>query len=657
MRQKSVHASGVIIAPEPVQNLMPVIRVGKSGEDQLVTAYGPKDVEYVGLPKLDILGVAKMAVIEECLRLIKERHGLDLTWDHLPEDEAVYKAIYWTGQTSAVFQGTEGIADLCQKCKPTSIEELSNLIALYRPGCLDAPAPVDRYKNMVDYYVAVKQGQSKPVYIHPDMAEVFGLTEGVPLFQEQTLKAFRDWAGYTYETAEAVRRGISKKDKKLIDEHCGNLKKSLVDRGWSESQAKMMEDVVVASARYSFNACVSGDEVIARPNKSPIAKGVMTIRDMYLAKTDKAWAKKNGREQVGKKYRLFGYGKSLSRCPDGRVRPNEIVDIRAQGVKPILLIECANGATCRVTENHKIPTLRGELRADELIVGDGLYFKGDYEQNESPDYTFKQGMGTNNPQKGQHGFQKKDSPQSKMFEAERVRRMISHSYCDRCSCEVFSDKKPRGELHHIDLDRSNNASYNLELLCASCHKKVHYIGGRTRRGEKGYPTITSPIVRIESTGEVVDVYDVEMKAPAHNFALANGMIICNSHSTSYANVSYRTAFLKHFYPIEYWCAELTVETLKGTNEEKLQQYGNELRHMIAQPDVTKSHATHWVINGNKLVAPMLALKGAGEVFCANLLRLVQADSLESLNLGAKKPKGAAKRQKSVEAEVLFDEYD
>ena len=155
----------------------------------------------------------------------------------------------------------------------------------------------------------------------------------------------------------------------------------------------------------------------------------------------------------------------------------------------------------------------------------------------------------------------------------------------------------------------------------------------------------------------MDVYDVEMKAPAHNFALANGMIICNSHSTSYANVSYRTAFLKHFYPIEYWCAELTVETLKGTNEEKLQQYGNELRHMIAQPDVTKSHATHWVINGNKLVAPMLALKGAGEVFCANLLRLVQADSLESLNLGAKKPKGAAKRQKSVEAEVLFDEYD
>lgn len=384
MRQKSIHASGVIVAPEPVQNIMPVIRVGKKGEDQLATAYGPKDVEYVGLPKLDILGVAKMAVIEECFRLINERHGVDLKWGHLPHSDDVYKSVYWTGQTSAIFQGTEGIAALCQKCHPTTIEELSNLIALYRPSCLDAPSPLPQYKNMVDYYVGVKKGEVKAEYIHPDLEPIFGVTAGVPLFQEQGLRSFRDLADYTYETAEAVRRGISKKDKRLIDEHCGVLNQKLLARGWTTEQSNKFIEVIQAAARYSFN---------------------------------------------------------------------------------------------------------------------------------------------------------------------------------------------------------------------------------------------------------------------------------NSHSTSYAIVSYHTAFLKHFYPLEYWCAELTVETIKGTNEDKLQQYGNELRHMIVQPDVLRSHATHWQIDGDKLVTPLLAIKGAGAVFVESLLRIVNAESVEAMGLLPKELKPKGKAAKKADKDDLFDEYD
>jgi len=151
-----------------------------------------------------------------------------------------------------------------------------------------------------------------------------------------------------------------------------------------------------------------------------------------------------------------------------------------------------------------------------------------------------------------------------------------------------------------------------------------------------------------------------MTAPAHNFALANGMIICNSHSTSYAIVSYHTAYLKHFYPLEYWCAELTVETLKGTNEDKLQQYGNELRHMIVQPDVLKSHATHWKIDGDKLVTPLLAIKGTGAVFVESLLKIIHAESVESMGLLPKPPKVTKpKGKKGVKADKdeLFDAYD
>lgn len=385
MRQKSIHASGVIVAPEPVQNIMPVIRVGKKGEDQLVTAYGPKDVEYVGLPKFDILGVAKMAVIEECFRLINERHGVSLEWGKLPHSDDVYKSVYWTGQTSAIFQGTDGIAALCQKCHPTTIEELSNLIALYRPSCLDAPSPLPQYKNMVDYYVGVKKGEVKAEYIHPELESIYGSTAGVPLFQEQQLKLFRDFADYTYETAEGVRRSISKKDQRALAEHGGALQKKLVERGWTAEQAKTMLDVVVASAFYGFNC---------------------------------------------------------------------------------------------------------------------------------------------------------------------------------------------------------------------------------------------------------------------------------SHSTSYAIVSYHTAFLKHFYPLEYWCAELTVETIKGTNEDKLQQYGVELRQVIVQPDVLHSDAVNWKISGDKLVAPLLAIKGTGDVFVHHLLRVIHAESVEAMGLLKKEPKSSKTvAKKRGTQEDLFDEYD
>jgi DNA polymerase III alpha subunit len=583
MRQKSVHASGVVITPEPAQNYMPVIRVGKKGEDQLVTAYGPKDVEYIGIPKLDILGVAKMAVIEEAFRLIKERNKVDLKWGHLPHSDDVYKNVYWNGNTSAVFQGTEGITDLCQKCKPTSIEELSNLIALYRPGCLDAPSPLPQYKNMVDYYVGVKKGETKPSYIHPEMESVFGSTEGVPLFQEQALQSFRDWGKYTFETAEVVRRGISKKDKNIIDEHCGNLKKSLIERGWLPEQAGKMVEVIQASSRYSFNACVSGDEVIYRTSKSSLAKGVVTIRDMYLTMNDLEWAKQHNKMPLRSKYRGQGYGKSVSLFDNGRVLPNQIVDIRLQGTQPVLTIVCDNGKRCTVTHNHKIPTTRGVVRADELIMGDLLFFVGPHEKTNGKTYDYKVGMGTNLPKKGQH--------------------------------------------------------------CAN---------GRVKRGERGVSTLTSKVVEIVDTNETVDVYDVEMAAPAHNFALANGMIICNSHSTSYGIVSYHTAYLKHFYPLEYWCAELTVETIKGTNEDKLQQYGSELREMIEQPDIFKSDPLVWKINGNKLVAPLLSTKGVGDTFVEHLSAFVRADSLGDLELSEK---GNKVKKEKVEKEEVFDEYD
>jgi DNA polymerase-3 subunit alpha len=253
IRQKSAHPCGMLISSIPVHHFLPVFRVGgKAGT--LCTGYNPKDVEYVGGLKVDILGVTKMHTIQKAFELIEQRHGVSFEWGELPHDLDVYKTVYWKGDTEGTFQTqTQGITKLCEDTKPESIGDIANLVAAYRPAVIDAPSPVEGYKNMLDYYVAVKQGKQKPHYIHPELEPIFGNTAGAPLLQEQMLRSYRDLAGYTYETAEVVRRGISKKDAQTLAEHGRILVNKLVERGWKESQALDFFHVLQASARYSFN--------------------------------------------------------------------------------------------------------------------------------------------------------------------------------------------------------------------------------------------------------------------------------------------------------------------------------------------------------------------------------------------------------------------
>jgi DNA polymerase-3 subunit alpha len=120
-----------------------------------------------------------------------------------------------------------------------------------------------------------------------------------------------------------------------------------------------------------------------------------------------------------------------------------------------------------------------------------------------------------------------------------------------------------------------------------------------------------------------------MKAPFHNFLTEGGVVTCNSHSTSYAIVGYNTAYLKYHYPLEYWCAELSVES---ENEEKIRHYAAVLSHLIQQPDITKSHFKDWIIEDGKLVAPLVTIKGCGLAISETLWKTVRAESLEDLGL-------------------------
>jgi DNA polymerase III subunit alpha len=256
IRQKGSHASGVAILPEAAQNIMPLYRVGGFKEGQLVTGFGPKDCENLGVMKVDILGVKKMAVIAKCFQLIKEKTGETLIWEEFKHEPDVYTKVIHVGRTEGLFQlQTPGLTNLCKKSKPNSIVELSNLIALYRPGCLDWDMSDCGFEgNAVSYYVECAAGNFKPFYIHPDLEPILNKSFGVCLMQEQTLRIFRDIGGFTYETAETVRRAIGKKDAKALEEAFHQLEQKCLERGWSEPNVKSLRNMIMASSKYSFNA-------------------------------------------------------------------------------------------------------------------------------------------------------------------------------------------------------------------------------------------------------------------------------------------------------------------------------------------------------------------------------------------------------------------
>jgi DNA polymerase-3 subunit alpha len=267
MRQKSSHPCGLIVTPTESKYWLPVCRVGgKNGA--LVTAWCPKDLEWYKAVKFDVLGVKKMQTIKKTFELIKQRHGIDLKWGEFDHNDQVFENIYHTGKTDATFQtNTSGIRSLCVRTKPKNIVDISNLIALYRPSTIDwqmhlqpsEERPSGFHGNAMEFYVQCSAGNQRPYYIHPSLEPIFGSTFGVPLFQEQILKLAREVGGYSFEEAENLRRGIGKKDKKLINEILDDMEKRIVakDSSWTENQLHELREMVIASERYGFNCAHS----------------------------------------------------------------------------------------------------------------------------------------------------------------------------------------------------------------------------------------------------------------------------------------------------------------------------------------------------------------------------------------------------------------
>ncbi|HTY57853.1 MAG TPA: DNA polymerase III subunit alpha, partial [Bacteroidota bacterium] len=240
-RNAGMHAAGVVIAPGNISDFVPLYRTPQT---EVMTQYNMKDLETAGLLKMDFLGLRTLSVLENCLRMISENHGVSIDLDAIPENDAATFELFARGDTVAVFQfESSGMADWLRKLKPTSISDLVAMNALYRPGPME----------MIGDFIARKHGTQKITYVHPKLEPILKETYGIIVYQEQVMKIASEVAGFTLAKADLMRRAMGKKDKAMM----ASMKKEFIDGAASLGTAKALAgeifDLIEKFASYGFN--------------------------------------------------------------------------------------------------------------------------------------------------------------------------------------------------------------------------------------------------------------------------------------------------------------------------------------------------------------------------------------------------------------------
>ncbi|TDI13943.1 MAG: DNA polymerase III subunit alpha [Acidobacteria bacterium] len=200
-RHASTHAAGVVIAPRPLLEFVPLF---KSSKDEVTTQWPMGDIEDIGLLKMDFLGLRTLTLIDDCCRLIREDLGETLDVDRLPLDDPKTYALFAKAQTSGIFQfESSGMRDILHKLKPERFEDLIALNALYRPGPIGS--------GMIDDFIDRRHGKVKVEHLHDMLEPLLRETYGVIVYQEQVMKIAAVMGGYSLGEADLLRRAMGKK--------------------------------------------------------------------------------------------------------------------------------------------------------------------------------------------------------------------------------------------------------------------------------------------------------------------------------------------------------------------------------------------------------------------------------------------------------------
>lgn len=239
-RHASTHAAGVVITPDELTNYTPLY---KSNTGDVTTQYDMKALETIGVLKMDFLGLRTLTVIDKTLKMLRER-SVEFDLDGIPLDDAATYAIFGNGETISLFQfESSGMREYLKKLKPQCLDDLIAMNSLYRPGPMD----------MIDDFIARKQGTKPIEYLHPLLEPVLKETYGIIVYQEQVMRIASDLAGFTLGGADLLRRAMGKKIVELMQQQRKLFVAGAAARGIPEKIANQIFDLMDKFAGYGFN--------------------------------------------------------------------------------------------------------------------------------------------------------------------------------------------------------------------------------------------------------------------------------------------------------------------------------------------------------------------------------------------------------------------
>ncbi len=242
-RHASTHAAGVVIAPRPLIELIPLY---KTPRDEVMTQYPMTDLERLGLLKMDFLALTTLTVIDQTLKQIREQDALDLDLAHVGLDDPETLNLFCEGRTSGIFQfESSGMRDILRRLQPDRFEDLIALNALYRPGPIQG--------GMIDDFINRRHGKVQIEYTVPELEEILKETYGVIVYQEQVMRIASLLGGFSLGEADLLRRAMGKKKKSVMEKQRKRFLAGAVERGVDAAKAERIFQLMAQFAGYGFN--------------------------------------------------------------------------------------------------------------------------------------------------------------------------------------------------------------------------------------------------------------------------------------------------------------------------------------------------------------------------------------------------------------------
>jgi DNA polymerase-3 subunit alpha len=243
-RHASKHAAGIVISPDPIDEVLPVYVPAKSNE--LVAQYAMSELESIGFLKIDLLGLKNLTLIRDVIALVHKHYAIQININKLPLNDPKTFALICAGNTSGVFQlESEGLKEVLRKLQPDKFEDIIAVNALYRPGPLGS--------GMVDDYIERRHGRQSIKYLFPELESILQETYGVIVYQEQVMKIASAIAGYSLGESDILRRAMGKKKAEVMAEQSELFVTRAQERNFDPHKARELFDLMAYFAGYGFN--------------------------------------------------------------------------------------------------------------------------------------------------------------------------------------------------------------------------------------------------------------------------------------------------------------------------------------------------------------------------------------------------------------------